>query len=157
MDMQSLVGQIFQEMEFYETLLFEIEENFEQYFSKAMHFYFERTEDGKIKITEVVHFSGLDEMDKCERSIIEKKEWLSVYETCERLGMQLVRFDRTGWLSIVWNKENTHTQEWGVLWADEIPYEGPMSVEEKRQAFRELAGIFDDTRELQKLGPKKAV
>lgn len=157
MDFQSLVGKIFHEKELYEILLFEIETNFEQYFSKAVHFYFDRMADQKIRVTEVFYFSDADKMDKISRTIIEKKEWFEFYEHHGHVDLRLVRFDRMGWLSIVWSKDETLTHESGLAWADEYPDEGPMSPEEKREAFQELAGHFEDSMELQKLRSKKAV
>ena len=155
MDFASLVEQTFSENEFYELLLFEIEENFEQFFSKFMHFYFDRTEDKKIKITQVVYFKDDSEMDKKARSIIEKKEWFHIYENHGHIDLMLVRFDRTGKVSVVRENE-TRTEDWSLGWADEEPHT-PMTRDQIRQAFQELAGVFQDQQELQKLRSKKAV
>lgn len=156
MNFEDLVGKIFQENEFYELLLFEVEENFERYFSKFIHFYFDRTEDMRIRITEVVYFKDSDEIYKRSRSIIEKKEWFEIAQNHNHLNLLLCRFDRTGWDSAIW-KDSTRTQEWRHGWADERPERGPMTPDEIRQGIRELCGFFEDQQELQKLRSKKAV
>lgn len=156
MNFDTLIGQTFQENEFYELLLFELEENFEENFSKFIHFYFDRTEVQKIKITEVVHFSDTNEIHKKSRSIIEKKEWFEIAKNHCHLNLLLCRFDRTGFVSSIW-KDSTRTQEWCHGWADEGPDLGPMTTEEVRLGFQELVGIFQDQSELQKLRSKKAV
>ena len=149
------IGMTFQENEFYELLQFELEENFEQYFSQFIHFYFKRTTDKKIKITEMVHFDSSIEMDQKSRSLIEKKEWFEISQKHNHYNLLLCRFDRTGVISLIW-KESTHRQEWKHGWADERPYLGPMTREEIRQAVIELSGCFDNQMELQKLRSKKA-
>ncbi len=155
MNFKALLGQTFTETELYELLLFEIEENFEQYFSKFMHLYFDRSENKKIKITEVHYFKDDSEMDKKARSMIEKKEWFQLYETHKRLDLLLVRFDRTGTHSSV-KKNKTRTEDWRAGWADERPRK-PMTREEIQEAFCELAGVFQNAQELQKSKYKKAV
>ena len=135
MNFEKLVNQTFSETEFYELLLFEIEENFEQYFSKFFHFYFDRSDDEKIKITEVLCFKNDTEMDKKARSIIEKKEWFEIYDNHGHIDLLLCRFDRTGMRSVV-RKNNTRTEDWSVAWADEKPHK-PMTRDEIREAFQD--------------------
>lgn len=156
MNFENLIGQTFFEDEFYELLLFDIEENFEQYFSKHIHFYFSRTSDMKIRITELAYFKKSKEMDKKSRAIIEKSEWFEIAQNHNHFNLLLCRFDRTGFVSSIW-KESTRTQEWQHGWADERPDLGPMTPEEIRQAVQELSGFFEDQQELQKLKSKKAV
>lgn len=156
MNFEMLVGKTFRENEFYEILLFELEEKFEQNFSKFIHFYFTRTADGKIKITEIFHFRNSDEMNIKSREIIEKREWFEIDENHNHLNLFLCRFDRTGFVSSIW-KDSTRTQEWSRGWADEGPDLGPMTPDEIRHAVRELSGFFIDQQELQKSKSKKAV
>ncbi len=111
MNFNGLIEKTFHETEFYELLLFEIEENRKQYFSKSLHIYFDRSEEGKIKITEVVYFKDAQEMDKTARKIIEKKEWFEVYDNHGHIDLLLCRFDRTGMLSSV-HEDSTQTQKW---------------------------------------------
>ena len=156
MNFENLAGKIFQENELYELLLFELEEKFEQYFSKFIHFYFTRTADSKIKVTEITHFKNSTEMNKKSREIIEKREWFEIDENHNHLNLILCRFDRTGFASSIW-KDSTRTQEWARGWADEGPDLGPMTPDEIRQAVYELSGYFKDKQELQKSKSKKAV
>ncbi len=155
MNFENLVGETFSETEFYELLLFEIEENFEQYFSQFMHFYFDRSEYKKIKITAVFYFNDDAEMDKKARSMIEKKEWFEIYDNHGHIDLLLCRFDRTGTRSVV-RKDETRTEDWRSGWADENPHK-PMTRDEIREAFQELMGVFQDQQDLQKLKSKKAV
>lgn len=156
MDLNNLIGQTFKESELYELLLFDIEENFEQYLSKYIHFYFARTENNKIKITGAAYFKDPYEMDKKSRSIIEKSEWFEVAQNHDHFNLLLCRFDRTGFVSSIW-KDSTRTEEWCHGWADEKPDLGPMTPDEIRQAFSELSGVFTDQQKLDKLKSKKAV
>lgn len=155
MNFENLVGQIFQENELYELLLFEIEENSEAYFSKFIHIYFDRVEDEKIQMTEVNYFKDVDVMDKKARSMIEKKEWFEIYEHHGHVDLIFVRFDRSGKVSII-KKNETRTQDSRIGWADETPHK-PMTRDEIRQAFQELRGVFQNHQELQKLKSKRAV
>lgn len=156
MEFKNLVGKTFQEKELYELLLFDIEENFEQYTSKYFHIYFDRTENYKIKISHVVYFRDSTEMNKKSRTIIEKKEWFEVGQNQNHFNLLLCRFDRTGFISSIW-KDQTRTEDWCHGWADEDPYLGPMTSDEIRQAFMELSGFFIDQQEIEKLKSKKAV
>ena len=155
MDFKNFIGQKFYENEFYEILLFEIEQKREQYFSKFIHFYFDRTDDKRIHITELAYFKDATEMDQKSRSMIEKKEWFEVYDNHGHIDLLLCRFDRTGMRSVVY-EDKTRTEDWGVGWADETPHT-PMTRDEIREAFKELAGVFQNQQDLQKLRSKKAV
>lgn len=155
MDFKSLIGQKYQENEFYELLLFEVEENFELHFSKFIHFYFDRIENQKIKINEVIYFKDSYEMDKKSRQIVEKKEWFEIDQNHGHLNLLFCRFDRTGLTSSI-RKDSTRTEEWCHGWADETPRK-LMTPDEIRQGFQELAGFFQSQQELQKLRSKKAI
>ena len=155
MNFQDLVGKTFQESELYELLLFELEENFENNFSKFIHIYFDRVESNKIRVTELVHFQDTMTMDKKSREIIEKKEWFEIDENQCHLNLLLCRFDRTGFTSSIW-KDETRTEQWQHGWADERPRK-PMTAEKIRLACLELMGVFQDHQEKQKLRSKKAV
>ena len=155
MNFDDLIGKTYSEQELYELLLFELEENLEKHFSEHIHLYFDRIENQKICLKEVVHFKDREELYKTNRAIIEKREYFEITHIQNHIDLMLCRFDRTGYVSIV-GKDFTHTQDWCRGWADEIPHK-PMTPEEIRQAFRELAGFFEDQQELQKLRSKKAV
>ena len=155
MNLKNLVGKTFQENEFYELLLFDIEENFEHYRAKNLHIYFNRTENTKIEITEVIYFKDDLEADNKSRSIIEKKEWFEIVQNHNHINLLLYRLDRTGFVSSIW-KNSTRTEEWRHRWADEDPDLEPMTPAEIRQAVLELSGFFTDQQELQKLKSKKA-
>lgn len=155
MNFDDLVGKDFQENEFYELLLYDLEENFGQNFSQFIHFYFERTQEKKVRITEVARFNSSNEMNRKSREVIEKKEWFEIDGHRNLLQLILCRLDRTGWASSI-RKDSTRTEEWSRGWADEEPHE-PMTREEIRLAFRELAGFFGDQMDLQKLRNKKTV
>ena len=155
MNFEGLIGKTFQENEFYELLLFEIEENFNQYFSKSLHIYFARFEETKIIITEVVYFKDAREMDKEARKFIEKRAWFQIYENHGHIDLLLCRFDRTGISSSV-HEDSTDTQSWKTGWIEEKPDLGPMTREEIRQAVLELSGYFEDEQASQKLPYKKS-
>ena len=156
MNLEHYVGQTFQEKEFYELLLFEIELNFEQFSDQFVHFYFERIQDKKIKITDLAYFKNSIDMNNQARKIIEKVEWFGISQNVNHYDLLLCRFDRTGTIAGIW-KDSLITHDWCHGWADEHPAPRPMSPEEIRLAFQELAGFFEDQQEIQKLRSKKAV
>jgi hypothetical protein len=156
MNLSFHIGKTYQETEFYELLLFEIEDNFNFFYCKNIHFHFERTADVKIKITDVVYFNSCSEMNRFARSVIEKKEWVEISENVNHIDLVLVRFDRTGTLSVIYPNK-THTEDWCTGWADEGPSRGPLTEEELRAGFRELCGFFEGQIEQQNLKSKKAV
>lgn len=156
MNLNKLIDKTFQENEFYELLLFDIEENFEQYSSKFIHFYFNRIENTKIKITQIIYFKDDIALDSESRTIIEKKEWFEIAHNHDHFNLLLCRLDRTGFVSSIW-KDSTRTEEWCHGWADEGPDLGPMTPDEIRQAFMELSGVFMNRQDLEKLKSKKAV
>lgn len=153
MNLVAFVGQTFYENEFYELLLFQIEENCEKFISKFMHFHFIRSH-GKINITELVYFKDDVEMFKKARSNIEKQEWFEIYDNHGHIDLMLCRFDRSGKRSVVYDNDETRTEDWSLGWADETPHK-PMTREEIREAFQELAGILNTQTELHKLSSKK--
>lgn len=154
---ETLVGQVFFEDELYELLLEEIEDNFDNFYSKFIHIYFDRVEIKKIRVTQIAFFKDSKEINQVERKLIEKREWFHIGENDNHFNLLLCRFDRTGFLSSIW-KDKTRTEEWAQGWADELPELGrPMTPEEIRQGFRELMGIFEDQQEKQELRNKKAV
>lgn len=152
----NLVGKKFLENEFYEILLSDIERNLEQFKDKHIHFYFDRVENNKIKIKEMVFFKDSLEIDAKSRSIIEKKEWFEVTQNHDHFNLLLCRFDRTGVVSSIW-KDSTNTEEWCHGWADEEPDLGPMTPEQIRHAVMELSSFFMDQQKLQKLRFKKSI
>ena len=155
MNIDNLVGQTFQETELYQLLLFDIKENFELYISKSFHLYFSRLTNKKIRISSITKFKDADEMDKKSRAIIEKQEWFNIYENCGHIDLMLVRFDRSGQISIVEQNE-TRTESSFLGWADETPHKR-LKPEEMRQAFQELSGLMQKEQDLIKLRSKKAV
>lgn len=155
MNFDDLVGKNFQEQELYELLVFDIEENFEAFFGKAMHLYFERLAGKQIRVTSIVNFNDADEMDQKSRSIIEKSEWFNIYENCGHIDLMLVRFDRTGQISIV-NQNDTHHTDTVIGWADET-LSNPPTEDQIRQAFRDLSGFLEHQSRVEKLKSKKAI
>lgn len=160
-DFQSFVGKIFGELEFYELMLFEIEENLEDYLTKNVHLYFDRLPAGKIQITEIRYFGSSKEMDRYDRQIIEKKEWFELYENGlhgEYCNWWFCRFDRTGKVSSVYADKETITSPWKHGWADEHPMYGqPMTEEDIRRGIMELCGAFEESVQLFPLRSKKSV
>jgi hypothetical protein len=156
MDLNAYVGKTYQEMEFFALLQFDIEENFDYFSDKNFHFYFERVQGGKIKITELVSFNSPSEIDIKSRSIIEKQEWFEICENENHSDLLLVRLDRTGQVALIW-RDKIHVQDWKLGWADEGPPKEPLTEEEIREGIRELCGFFEDQQEVQKSKSKKAV
>jgi hypothetical protein len=156
MDFSQLLGKTFSEKEFYELLLFELEASYRTHEPKFIHFYFDRLSGEKIKITDVVYFGSSEEKNRKDRTIIETKEWFEVEQLPQDFNLRLCRIDRTGWISFIWRGDTiTHDSKLG--WADERPARAPMTPEEIRLGFQELASFFQDQQEFQPLKSKKAV
>jgi hypothetical protein len=156
MNFESLIGKTFAEQEFYELLLFDIEENFDQYQSKFMNVYFESQPEQMIKIIEVKYFNDSHEMNQIERKNIEKRSWFHIGENDDHFNLVLIRLDRTGKLSSIW-KEHTRTEDWCFGWADEDSHTSPMTPEEIRLGVLELCGFFEVQQDLQKSKSKIAI
>lgn len=157
MNLETLVGKTFKEDEFYNLLLEEIEDHFDQHRRQPMCFYFDRIENEKIKITSLEYFENLQDLDQKGRQIIEKKEWIQLYESEERNILLLVRFDRTGTLSII-RQDSTHSEPWEHGWYDEEPgWDSPLTAEEMRQGFLEMMGLFQESQEATELKFKKSM
>jgi hypothetical protein len=153
MDTNNLYGKIFSENELYELLLFDIEDNLISYSSLNVHIYFDRVENQKIKVTEVIYFSNINESHKQARAMTGKREWFEIAENEEHSNLYLTRLDKTGRSSSIF-EEFTHTDESTRGWPDEFADHKPMTEDELRQAFRELAGMFEEP---QNSRSKKAV
>ncbi len=157
MNFKKLIGQTFFEKEFYELLLFDIEEYFDKKYSeKYLNIYFDNLPDQRIRINEVVYFKDSDEMNQVDRKCIEKRQWFQISERFGTFILLLIRLDRTGTLSRVYS-DRTCTEDWCHGWADEEPEHEPLTRDEIRQAFQEMCGYFENQQEVQKLKSKKAV
>jgi hypothetical protein len=157
MDLNKYVGQSFDETEFFYILQFEIEEHFEQFQNKFLHFYFERLADSKIKICELVISADDDEYHDLNKQNLDKKEWYEIYENGCQIDFMLVRKDRTGKRSVNFKDSNQINENFGgYCYADEYADEPPMTEDEIRLAFQELAGMMPDPAQL-KSNSKKSV
>ena len=159
MDYQSLIGKTFTENELYETILFDIEQNFENYFSEHIHIYFEHLGADKILVKDLVLFADSNSAYLVRREFIEKKAWFEVtYDSKTAVKFMMCRLNRSGKFSIIW-KEHTHHQKMGRLgWLDEYPQlKKELTPEEIRKGCLELLGLFEQNQEVQKLQSKKAV
>jgi hypothetical protein len=156
MNFNNLSGKIFSENELYELLLFDIENNLNSYSGLNVHIYYDRVENQKIKVTEVIYFSNITESHKQARAVTGKREWFEIAENEEHSNLYLTRLDKTGKSSSIF-EEFTNTDESTRGWPDESANHKPMTEEEIRQGFRELAGMFEEPQYSQISRPKKAV
>lgn len=157
MDFQDLIGGEFTENELYESVLFQVEENFDHYFTKYIHLYFQRVTMKRIRITQVMNFRTEEDLQQRSRQIIEKMEWLEVTRNCNHINLILCRLDRSGQASTVRKDRPSETFDWCHGWADETHCQEPMTPEEIRLAFQELSGLFEHPQSTALLRPKKSV
>ena len=101
MDFSKLVGRSFLENSLYETLQFEFEENFERHFGKFLHIYFEEFEIGKINVTEVVYFETESQFYQANKTMLGKKGYFRICETCGHFDMMICRLNTSGKFSTV--------------------------------------------------------
>jgi hypothetical protein len=153
MDNSNLCGKIFSENELYELLLFDIESNFSHYYGLNLHIYFDRIENQKIKITEIIYFKNKNDLFEHSCSVVGKRNWFEITPVGNHINLYLTRLDRNGKYSAIF-KDRTRTEEAGRCWPDEMSDYKPMTEDELRQAFRELAGMFEEP---QNSRSKKAV
>jgi hypothetical protein len=152
MDLKSLIGQTFHENQIYELLQFDIEENIDSYMGKYYLMYYELLPEGYLMMTELLESYGHDEHYKIIRRDLGKRAFLHIYEHYKHVDLHLCRADATGKLSVI-RKTHTHFQEVnGWSFADEgvDPNRPKLTPEQKRQAFRELMGIFDTHEQMSK-------
>ncbi|MBC7740718.1 MAG: hypothetical protein H7061_00875 [Bdellovibrionaceae bacterium] len=150
------IGRTYLEEEFYQKLLFAMEENIGNCFKIFTSYFFENTKDNKIKIIDIVDYKNFREMQNDSRKNVEKKQWFELYENGGQLHLFLCRLDRTGKYTVV-TEDNTRTQNSYLHWVDEFPPQKPMTQEEIREAVSELSGFFHDQVATPKLGSKKAM
>lgn len=156
MNFKELIGQKFQETAFFDQVQFEVESNLEYYLGKDWHLFFKRIPDGLIEVTEVIQHADKEQLDPMNKAFFFIKEWIYLRGKQTRVSIQLCRLDRSGRLASV-QKDHTHVQEGGICYADEFDHLPRLTPEERREAFRELAGIFAGDIEDQELRQKKAV
>ncbi|MBC7420837.1 MAG: hypothetical protein H7328_08915 [Bdellovibrio sp.] len=159
MDFNSLVGQTYDhEMEFHELLCTDVENHYDTYVETFVHFYFYRLPNNKIKIAAFVRFGDKADMLKMCRAIITHKESYEVHNACNHIQVSLCRFNQfTTTSAIHKDPSENFTVEGGIEYIDPDLQTPPMTPEELRLAFQELAGCFRGELEDQKSRLKKAI
>ena len=153
-DLKKLIGEIFHEDQIYEILHFDIEGNFNSYSEKFIHIYFSHLESGKIHIDQVSMMQNEDEMYAVNRKILGQQGWIEIYDHEAHVDLTLFRKNRSGKVSII-GPELNMTQKFHDKSYDLPDVIVKLTEAERRQAFAELAGLFDG--ELKASKPKKAV
>ena len=154
MNLEVLVGKTFEENCLYEVLHFDIQQNFKSYLSKFVHIYFDHLEASQIRINEIRHLEDQKALYVVNRQIIGVKSWIEIYDHFNQIDLMICRQDRSGKFSIIGPTLN-FTQIFRYRCFDRYDHIKSPTPEEARQAFAELAGIFDDHVEISK--PKIAV
>ena len=155
MDFTQLIGQTFIENNLYEILQFEIETNFESYFGKYVHIYFDSLGGNQIKVTGVVHFQNEDEFYVADKAMRGKRDLFCIYENHGHIDMLLHHVDLSGRISVI-RKDHTFVQEGGFEYLEDSDYK-PMTPDEMRLAFQELAELLGMQVKGQSSKAKKAV
>ena len=156
MDFNSLQGKIFDESELFEIIFFEIETCKEKFFNRFTHLFYENLSNGKIQITEVLEHCDRNELYKTSRESLTKRNWFEIRQSNADIDLLLCRKDRSSRIAIA-RPIGPFRQDGGERWyLDEFPPEPPMTEEEKKLAFLELAGMLDHANS-HKSVPKKAM
>lgn len=154
MDLSKLIGQIFHDDHIYEILHFDIESNFKVYAGKFIHLYFTHLDNGYIRIDALAQFQDQDLLYAAKKKILGQMAWLEIYEHGHHIDLTIVRKDRSGKISIIGPRINL-TQKFREESYDLPVRSEPMTAEEIRRGFAELAGFIENHEELSK--PKKAM
>lgn len=156
MSFDKWIGQTFLEAELYESVLFQMEENFEQYLGQRLHLYFKRGNCGKVQVSGLAEFESDSAIYRENRRLIGKQEWIEIDARWDHINVLLCRLDRTGTLSSV-HRDFTRSQDWMRSWVDELPSQEPMTPLEIQDAFRELAVYTERFHATTKLRSKKTI
>jgi hypothetical protein len=156
MDLKSLIGRKFQEGALFEFLQFEIEENLSDYLRIFFHIYFDKASGGEIVVREIVYFEDKDEFVRVNKLHIRKRYFMRAYGVCSHVNLNLHREDNSGRYAIIW-KDRVETGDGGTEYLEDNPNSPKLTPNQIRDAFRELAGLFEARDSNDKLKSKKAV
>lgn len=144
MDINELVNKTFTEDEIFELLVFEVEENFEKYLGKHCHLNFEPLGEEQIRITELLTFNDADEAHIVNRTNLDKNNWLEITDNFGHVDVVLTHADRSHRFAIIYKDKETYYQSGrSYCFLDEYDDLTPLTEEEMRQGFAELAGCLE--------------
>ena len=139
--MKDLVDKTFTEDEIFELIVFEIEENFENYLGRHFHLNFILLENSSIRISKLLTFSDADEAHVINRANLDKHNWLEITDNFGHVDVVLTHADRSHRFAIIHRDEETFYQSGKFYsFADEFNNSGPLTEEEMREGFAEMAG-----------------
>lgn len=154
MEFKDLVGRTIDETALFNEVQFEIECDREKYLGQSYTVFFERIKGQTVRVTEVVHYLDPEQLHVVNKASFGKREWLNIEGFVTRVSIQLCRLNQSGRLANV--RENiTNVQETGFGYVEEN--RKPITPEEHREGFIELAKIMGYQIDLEKLRTKKAV
>lgn len=145
MDFKELINKTFTEDEIFELLVFEIEENFENYLGKHCHLNFELLSGSVIRITKLVNCKDADESYIQCRAKSDKMNWIEITDNFGHIDIRLTHADRSNKLAVIWNddRDTYHHSGKSYSYGDEWGEMAPLTEEEWREGFAELAGCLE--------------
>lgn len=152
--LEKLIGLTADENTLFETILFEIESNYDYFKSKACIIPLETADNQRHQIEKIIwrrdpeDNSDLDEYWK-------KKYWIGIEGKSNRITYIFCRIDLTTKSATIYQDGNTDIWQAGQMFDPDKPVK-PMRPEEIRLAFQELSGMLQDNVE-NKSKPKRAM
>lgn len=144
MNFNELINKTFTEDEIFELLVFEVEEDFENYLGKHCHLNFEPLAENRIRITELLTFRDADEAQIVNRANLDKNNWLEITDNFGHVDVVLTHADRSHRFAVIYkDKETYHQSGRSYCFTDELDDLTPLTEEEMREGFAELAGCLE--------------
>lgn len=140
--LEKLIGLTADENTLFETILFEIESNYDYFKSKACIIPLVANDTQKYQVEKIIWRQETKiNMDLAE--YWKKKCWLGIESKSNRISFLFCRVDLTTRSATIYQDGNTDIYNVGHMVDPDEPVE-PMTAEEIRLAFQELSGMLQE-------------
>ena len=153
--LDKLVGLTADEDTLFETVLFELESNFDIFKSECYDIVLKQVENQKFKIEKVIWRNDSNNKPPPHSEYMRKNPWFSFEGKGKKIGLILIRIDLTVKSADIFQDGSSEVCLTGSLVDPNSPAK-KMTAEEIRIGFQELCGILQDSIEV-KSKPKKAI
>ncbi len=137
---EELINKVFTEDKLFETLLFDIEAKFEGYVGKYIHLNFDLIEASLFRVLSITYFETEDDMYAMFRKKLDIEAWIQIAWNTGHVDLELTRKNRSYRIALVESGKETFEQKGsGFCFVDEFADAGPLTEEEFRLGFAELA------------------
>ena len=153
--LEKFVGTIGDENAIFETILFEVESNYDYFNKNGYDVILHSLTNGKFQVEKVVNLSDPNQEPLPKSDYWKKKYWIYTVGRSQSISMVLCRIDLTIKSADIYENGNTDICHVGAMVDPDKPVK-KMTPEEIRLGFQELCGILQESTET-KSKPKKAM